>query len=117
MIRRNIRAAQQEINVLSQSVNWAAISVLPQAYQGNENDDNDFGDTQIVITFSSQQTILFTSNYTSSFSDGTLKVCPNIFFAGVHCAFKARKAYFSMRICASSKSSRSYLYKILLRTF
>ena len=54
--------------------------MLPQAYQDTENDDNDFGDPQIVITFSSQQSVLFTSNSTPWFSDGTFKVCPNIFF-------------------------------------
>ena len=51
MIRRDISAARQERNVLPQSVNCAAISVPPQAYQDTENDDNDFGDAQIVITF------------------------------------------------------------------
>ena len=86
--------------------------MLPQAYQETENDDSDFGDSQTVITFSSQQIIPFTSNSTPWFSDRTFKVCRSI-FPGVHCACKTRKTYFSMLICASSKSNRSHLYKIL----
>ena len=80
MIQRNICAARQEGNVLPQSLNCAAISVLPQAYQETENDDNGFRYPQIVITFSSQQTIPFTSNSTPWFSDQTFRVCLNIFF-------------------------------------
>ena len=117
MIRRNIRSDRQERNVVPQSVNCAPMSVLPQAYQDTENNDNGLGDPQIVITFSSQQTVLFTSNSTPWFSDETFKVSPNIFFPGVHCACKTRMTHFSMRICASSKSNRSYLYNFLLGTF
>ena len=54
--------------------------MLPQAYQETENDDSDFGDSQTVITFSSQQIIPFTSNSTPWFSDRTFKVCRSIFF-------------------------------------
>ena len=85
-LKRNIRHAREERNMLPNPQTREEIPVLPKEYQTTTNGDqflvfdSGIGDPERIFIFASDLGLQFLYECDHWYADGTLKVCPEVFY-------------------------------------